>query len=156
MKNLYKALRDRQQKEVNDFPFFFAFSNEQFEKGMRSLGLQPSETDKIYKLGNTGGFYRKTDSPRLHEMFDRHDKELHDAIAADSDGTGFIYQMFRYELANYEYGYTGDLEETIDALGLTVDEINASKTLLAGLRKATREIMKEEEEDNEQSSQEET
>lgn len=134
--NAYRELKDKQQKEINDFPMFFAFSKEQFEEGMKKLGLEPNETDKLYKLGGTGGFYRKSDSKALHDMFDRHEKEMAEAIAADETGEGFIYDMFDYELANHEYGYTRDVEPALMALGLTLDEINADQRLVRGLHKA--------------------
>ena len=44
--------------------------------------------------------------------------------------------MFKYELDNHEYGYTGDAEDTIEALGLTWDEINSNENLLNGFKKA--------------------
>ena len=137
--NAYRELKEKHQKEVNDFPMFFAFSEAQFAEGMLSLGLKPTETDKLYKFGNTGGFYRKSDSPKLKEMFDRHEKELKEAIAADLTGDGFIYEMFDYELANHEYGYTRDCGPAFDALGLTVEEIRADKRLMHGLNKARKE-----------------
>ncbi|MBQ9167937.1 MAG: hypothetical protein IJX67_05970 [Oscillospiraceae bacterium] len=139
MANQYITLKEKQQQEINDFPMFFAFSQKQFEEGMEKLGLAPEDTDKIYKLGHTGGFYRKTDAQALHELFDRHAKEKAEAIAADTTGEGYIYDMFNYELANHEYGYTRDLEPTLDALGLTVEEINADERLLRGLQKARKE-----------------
>lgn len=132
----YQELRNRQQQEVNAFPMVFAFSDKQFVEAMRELGLDPSETDKIYALPGTGGFYRRSDAPALHEMFDRHERERQEAIAADETGDGFVFQMFRDELANHEYNYTGDLDETIEALGLTVAEINSSPKMLHGLEKA--------------------
>lgn len=136
--NKYSELRERQQKEVEDFPMFFAFSEKQFEEGMKSLGLKPGDTKKIYKLGNTGGFYRKSDSQALRDMFERHRKELEDAIAADETGEGFIFDMFNYELANHEYGYTGNPDDTLDALGMTMEEINADSRLLHGWKMAVR------------------
>lgn len=132
----YQELRNRQQQEVNAFPMVFAFSDKQFVEAMRELGLDPSETDKIYALPGTGGFYRRSDAPALHEMFDRHERERQEAIAADETGDGFVFQMFRDELANHEYNYTGELDETIEALGLTVEEINSSPKMLHGLEKA--------------------
>lgn len=138
----YSALKQQHQQEVNDFPFFFAFNNEQFEKGMAGFGLTPEDTDKIYKYGGTSGFYLRTDAPRLKEMFDRHDREKREAITADTTGNGYIYQMFLYELANHEYGYTGDITDTLAALGLTEEEIASSKPLLYGLNKAIKEIRK--------------
>ena len=76
MKNHYQELRDRQQEEVNAFPMFFAFDQRQFAEGMRRLGLRPSDMNQVYAIAGTGGFYRKSDAPKLHEMFARHRKEL--------------------------------------------------------------------------------
>lgn len=132
----YQELRNRQQQEVNAFPMVFAFSDKQFVEAMKELGLDPTETDKVYKFGDTGGLYRRSDAPALHEMFDRHERERQDAIAADETGEGFIFQMFRDELANHEYNYTGELDETIEALGLTPEEINSNPKMLHGLEKA--------------------
>lgn len=131
----YKELKDRQQEEINAFPFMFAFSNEQFIKGMERLGLKPTDTDKIYSIGG-GGYVRKSDYAELEAMTERHRQEMRDAIAADTTGDGFIYDMFYYELANHEYIISGSITETLDALGLTIDEINESKALLHGLKKA--------------------
>jgi hypothetical protein len=138
--NSYTELKNRQQQEVNDFPFFFAFNNEQFAKGMERFGLTPDDTDKIYKLGSTGGFYLRTDAERLHEMFNRHAADMQAAVDADTTGEGFIYQMFRYELANHEYTYTNDLTDTLAALDLTPKDIDASETLRHGLSKAIKSL----------------
>ena len=132
----YTAMKARHQKEIDAFPFFFAFNNQQFDEGMRSFGLNPGDTDKIYKLGSTGGFYRRTDSERLFEMFFRQAQELSTAIENDATGDGFIYEMFNYELANHEYIVSGNVSSTLDALGYTFDEINKNKKLLHGLKKA--------------------
>lgn len=138
--NRYAELKNRQQKEFNAFPMKFAFTQQQFEDGMRELGLEPTDTDKIYKLMG-GGFYRKEDSPRLKEMIDRFDRELQNAIAADKTGEGFIYGMFYNELLNHEYGYTGELDEALDALNLTLEEIQKNAVLKHGLEKAANDII---------------
>ena len=134
--NEYKALKDKHQAEVNAFPMFFAFNNAQFDRGMKELGLEPGDTGQIYKLGNTGGYYRRSDAGRFHEMLDRHSAEMEAAISADKTGNGFIFQMFCYELANHEYIITGDVSDALDALGLTADDVNASKNLQHGLKLA--------------------
>ena len=139
--NKYTELKNRHQKEVNDFPMFFAFSEKQFEEGMKKLGLNPDDTHLIYKLGNTGGFYRKSDAQALRDMFARHNAEMSDAIANDTTGEGFIYDMFKYELANHEYCITYELEPTLDACGLTEDEVLESPALTAGLKKAITDYM---------------
>jgi len=144
--NAYVAMKNRHQEEVNALPFKAAFSDEQFAKGMAELGLTPSDTDKVYALSGTGIFYLRSDAPRIHETFERHRKERADAIAADKDGTGFICDMFRYELANHEYCITFDLGDTLDALGFTVDEINENAALLNGLDLARQKYLQEAEE----------
>ena len=134
----YLELKQKQQKEVNDFPFGFAFSNQQFKEMMEKFGLKETDTDKIYSIG-AGGYIRKSDSDAFDEMFKRHRKEIEDEIEKDKKGTGFIYSMVSYELANHEYCITYDIEPTLDALGLTLDEINKKENLLNGLRKALKE-----------------
>ena len=100
---------------------------------MKSLGLDPSETDKLYKAGGTGGFYRKTDAERLFKMFDNHRQEMKEARETDDQ---FLFDMFNYELGNHEYVITYDVEDTLDALGLTVEEVNNNPRLLKALNKA--------------------
>lgn len=136
--NKYLELKKKQQKEVHEFPMFFAFNEKQFAEGMARFGLMPTETEKIYKFGNTGGFYRRTDSQKLWDMMERHEKERNEAIAADETGEGYIYDMFLYELQNHEYSYTGDTEDTLAALGLTMEEIEANEKMLHGFKKAVK------------------
>ena len=137
--NRYADLKQRQQQEFGTFPMQYAFSNQQFAEGMAALGLKPADTDKIYKVPG-GGFYRREDGSRLKTMMDRFDQELHEAVAGDKTGDGFIYEMFLYELENYEYGCTMDLSETLDALGYTPEDIQADPRLSHGLERARLEI----------------
>ena len=141
--NAYKTMKDAQQDEVNAFPLAFAFDQKQFDEGMRKLGLDPSETDKIYGLPHTGGFYRRTDAPALHEMLERHEKQRNDAIKSDPTGDGFIFDMFNYELANHEYVLTGSLDDTFGALGLSLDEVSVNPAMRHGLRRAREAQWKE-------------
>ena len=132
----YSQMKYRQQEEVNSFPMMFAFSDKQFDEGMKKLGLEPTDTDKIYSLGNTGGFIRRSDSEAFGEMLSRHETEMADSIANDKTGDGFIFSMFDYELANHEYIITGDVSDTLYALGFDEDEVNSTPALLNGLRLA--------------------
>ena len=134
--NRYAELRKRQQEEFNKLPLGFAFSNKQFEEMMHRWGLDPEkDTDKLYRIPG-GGFIQKKDHALLHETTERHQAELQAAIAADETGEGFIYEMFLYELDNHEYGYTGDTEEALDALGYTADEVLGDPRLKRGIEKA--------------------
>ena len=139
----YKALKERQQQEINAFPFIWAFNESQLADGMRRLGLDPEkDKDKLCNIGG-GGIIRKADADAMRAMFDRHRRELQEAIAADKTGDGFIYDMFYTELANHEYSYTMDLGEGIAACGLTVEQINEDPALIHGLKKAADELQDE-------------
>lgn len=146
MMNLYKELEDRQCKEFNNFPLMFAFSNEQFDEGMKKFGLDSKDTNKILSIGG-GGYIRETDALAFNEMNSRHKKEMNLSIENDKTGEDFIYDMFYYELNNHEYCITYEVEDTLDALGLTVKEVNANKILLLTLNRACRDIRQEVSED---------
>ena len=135
----YQELKAKHEKELEAFPFMWAFSNEQFNAGMKGLGLEPTDTDKIFSIG-AGGYIRKTDAPAMKEMFARHKAELKAARAADKKAKGFTFEMFLYELDNHEYCYTGDATETLEALGLSWKEVQADKRLSDALNKAIKTI----------------
>ena len=138
----YSVLKRRHEKEFNAFPMAFAFSDKQFAEAMKKLGLEVTDTDKIYSAPG-GGFYKKTDSKALHDLMDRHEKEMADAIASDKTGENFIFDMFNYELANHEFCITYDTEPTLDALGLSLEDIGKNLNLQVGLRDAIRSQFKE-------------
>lgn len=104
----YQEYRDQEQKEFNELPIFFAFSNKQFKDAMEARGLTEHDTDKIYKLGGSGGFYLRTDAPVIRAFFEKHrtDKTLAE-LMKDHD---FAVSAFRYEMDNHEYAinYQGD------------------------------------------------
>lgn len=140
--NKYSELRQRQREEVNALPIGFAFGDKQFREMMEGWGLDPEkDLDKIYKAGGTGGFFKKTDAQLIRDTFSRHEAELEAAIAEDETGEGFIYQMFLAELADHEYGYTGDAEDTLEALGYTWEQVTADKRLLRGLEMAQKRLL---------------
>lgn len=139
----YGEMKKRHTDEINSLPIRAAFNNSQFEEMMTNWGLKVTDTDKICSLG-AGCYMRKSDVSDMREMFSRHHQELTDAIAADETGDGFVAEMFRYELDNHEYGYTGDEKDAIRALGYTVKQVYADRKLCRGLKKATKEIMQRE------------
>ncbi|MHB1255254.1 MAG: DUF7659 family protein [Dethiobacteraceae bacterium] len=142
----YHEIKRAHEKEFAKFPLFFAFDDKQFAVGMSRLGLTPEDTDKIYSLNGTGGFYLRSDSDRLFAMFDQHSREITEAISEDKTGEGFIFDMFRYELANHEYIITGNISDALEAIGLTLERVNGDKALLHGLKKAIRSLGRREKE----------
>lgn len=139
--NAYIEMKNRQQEEVNAFPMAFAFNQKQLEEGMRKLGLDPSETDKVCSLFGAGDFLRKTDVPAFAEMSRRHRSELKAAMDADETGEGFIFEAFDAELSNHEYGYTGDATDALAALGITREDLEKDARLMHGFKKACKSQM---------------
>ena len=127
----YTELKSRHQAEVNAFPLGFAFSEKQFNEMMEKWGLTPDDTDKIYHIG-MGGYVRKSDADAMHEMFERHAAE-HEAAMQDDE---YLFSMFNYELANHEYCVTYDVTDALDALGLTLEEVNADPRMASALKRA--------------------
>ena len=131
----YQQLIDKQQKEVNEFPLGAAYNKKQFEEMMAKWNLKPNDTDQITTIMN-GVFIRKSDIPAYIELVNKLHNETQEAIKNDETGDGFVYQMFAYELDNHEYSVTYDLEETLDALGYTIEDIQNDRKLSHGLKKA--------------------
>lgn len=141
--NEYQEMMDRQQQEVNALPLGFAFGQKQFDEMMRSWGLHPErDIKKIYSIG-AGSYIQKKDAELLRQMSAQHRQELTAAVKADTTGDGFIFQMFYYELASHEYGYTGEAEDALDALGYTLEQVQADQRLCRGFERACKKIMKE-------------
>lgn len=139
--NAYAEMKKRQQERVNALPLMFAFSQQQFNEGMAKLGLEPNDTHLITSIG-AGGFIRKSDVPLFNDTMESLSTEAQTAINEDVDGTGFIKDMFLYELANHEYCITYDLEPTLYALNLTEDQVLESPKLMKGLKLAREEYLR--------------
>lgn len=112
----YFDMKARHEKEINEFPFGFAFSNEQFKEMMEKWGLTENDTDKILSIG-MGGFIRKIDKEAMYDLFKRHKEEKEKGYENDQ----FLQSAIEYELGNHEYVITYDLEPTLSALGYSID-----------------------------------
>ncbi len=132
MGNKYQAIKDKTQKIYNETAekyVFYAFNEEQFQEGMKKIGAKfPAE---LYKMGDTGAFYKKVDAPKIKAMW----QEINqiEKEAWQSGGYEYARDAFICEMGNHEYGYTGDLTETLEALDLTPEAICISPDLLKGL-----------------------
>ena len=133
--NKYIELKRKHEKEVNEFPMMFAFSNEQFEEGMKKLGVKIK--DELVGIGY-GGFVREADAEAYVKMVKRMDDEDREAMKDPQ----YCYEAFLYELGNHEYCITYDFTDTLDALGLTEDEVMENPMLLDALRKAKKDYLR--------------
>jgi hypothetical protein len=129
----YTELKAKHQAEVDAFPFGFAFNQSQFDEMMKKWGLKPTDIREILSIGG-GGYIRKSDADAFKEMMGRHKIQMKMAMKKNEDD--FLFHMFNYELANHEYCVTGELDDTLDALGLTIDEINADPKMADALKRA--------------------
>lgn len=142
--NAWLELKKRHQKETDSFPIHFAFGDEQIKRKIKELNLDLENWRNEIRPVGYGGFVLKQDFQAMLDMAERHKKEKKAAVDADPTGDGIIFEMFYYELKNHEYGYTGELEDTLDYLGYTNDDIANDPRLEHGLSKACKQIMKEE------------
>lgn len=137
--NAYAEMSKRHQEETNALPMYWAFSDEQFDKKLKELGLTRKDTGKLCKTFG-GGFCLASDAKMIADTLRRHRRELEAAIAADETGGGFIKDMFLYELRNHEYTYTCDVEEAVEACGLTMEQVENDERLLHGLEAAAKKL----------------
>lgn len=136
----YQELKHKHQEEFNAFPIHFAFGQEQIDAKLKELGLtHENYQDHVTGIG-AGGFILNEDKDAYIEMCRRHRKEVMECRAADKNGDGFLYDMFRHELENHEYGYTTDPTDAIAALGLTIEDINKNPAMVNALDKAMKDI----------------
>lgn len=116
--NKYVEWFKEYQKRIDEFPMKFAFTQEALERGMKELGLEPHETNKIRSIGG-GGFIRATDVEAFKQLFNGRANELRERMKDDD----FMYEALVYELANHEYGYTGDSDDALYSLGLLPEQV---------------------------------
>lgn len=128
MSNKYTEMKNRHQAETNALPMKFAFSKEQLTKMIEEFGVPTSE---LRHLG-MGTYAKASDVKLISETFDRHANEVTEAMK----NSKFAYDAFRYELANHEYGYTGEVEDTLESLGLTYEQVQADEVLKKALQRA--------------------
>lgn len=128
----YLQLKERQAKEFNNFPMFFAFNDKQFKEGMEKLGLEPSNTTSLCTIGG-GSYMKRTDFENFKAMSTKNTKELNFSMRNDYT---FAYDMFNHELSNHEYCYTYDTTPTLEALGLSNDDVLNNEILEKALKNA--------------------
>lgn len=138
----YRGMKHRHQEEFNALPIRAAFSNKQFSEMLKEWGIREKDAkNQVVSIG-AGCFIRKADIPAYTWTVRRHKKELKEAIEADQTGKGFIYQMFYEEMANHEFGYTGDPEDTLNACGYTYKQVAEDQRLSAGWKMAEQKFIK--------------
>jgi hypothetical protein len=88
---------------------FFAFSEEQFHANKTPL----QEGEKYVSMG-AGGYLPKGSAGKFAEGMERIRKEFNAAVNASRKQRR---ALIAYELRNHEAHYTGDISDTLEALG---------------------------------------
>lgn len=136
----YMEYKDKRQKEVNELPMYFAFSDKQFNELMVKLGYNDENVflKDIMTIGG-GSIILKKNKELIMNTFDRIDKELTENFKNDE----FLESAFEYELGNHEYCITYDINETLDALDISYDEYKMSERIQKIAKKAITKYMNE-------------
>ena len=101
----YQEFKKQRQEAYNALPVKYAFSNEQFKEMLEEWGLTEKDIKKICKLGNTGGFYLKSDAPKIRAWFEASSDDKLDKLMQDEE---FAVGAYYYEMCNHEYGINMD------------------------------------------------
>ena len=129
--SLYETMKARQQKAVDRYIReygFFAFSDDQFTEGLKKLGADPGQLRAL-----PGGGYMLADKVQgFIEILQANDRERAAALRHPE----YVFNMFYSELANHEYSYTGDASETLQALGMSEDQLRADPALYEAFERA--------------------
>lgn len=139
--NLYRSLQEAQQKRCSSFLnkyAFFAFDKDQYKTGLQKLGLTENDTGQLVRIPG-GGYLIKDSAPAFNQMMQDFNKERLEAMHDTNTGRQFTIDMFRTELNDHEYSYTGDPSEALEALGYTLEEIFDDPYLLETFKEAARE-----------------
>ena len=96
----YLDLKQRHQKEVEDFPIAYAFNGKQLKEAIEKLGATKQE---VTTLGY-GTVIKKTDIPAFEELLEDQRHELKMAM----QNKEFAYEAFLYEMDNHEYAINWD------------------------------------------------
>tara|TARA_R100001443_G_scaffold40029_1_gene53402 strand:+ start:129 stop:539 length:411 start_codon:yes stop_codon:yes gene_type:complete len=108
MKYLSEILEERQTKLFNKHAVFFAFSNEQFKKGIEKCNLKKGE--KVVDLGS-GMFCPKVSASKFIK-----DHRVLIAKAIQEDLKQGREAVILRELSNYECFLTGNIDDCVSAL----------------------------------------
>lgn len=118
LQEIKKLKEEKVSAAIADCGMFFAFSNEQFDKNKTPL----NEGEKYTSIGGGAYMPSKNVSKWNDEMEDL-EKWFQNEIKENK----LQDEIILYELYNHEAFYTGDISDTVDALGgvYTEEEVMA-------------------------------
>ena len=129
----YSQMKSRHQKAVDNLPMYFASGDRQFNELREKLGFETEEEmlNNVFTLG-AGSIILKKDKELVMNTFEQNSKEMEKAMKDDD----FLLSAFEYELGNHEYIITYEIDETLDALGITPEEYSNSDRMKRIMKQA--------------------
>lgn len=117
MRETYLEMKERHQKEINNFPMAFAFDDDQLKEALQKLNATIDECCTYLGIGDV---MKKTDIPTFKTILKRHTHELKDAMK-DKD---FAELAFLYEMDNHEYAINSDGDaEVLSCFGMNEGDL---------------------------------
>jgi len=159
---IYRELKQKHRDELDNFKgIFHAFTDAQFEEGLKKLGLELEDAkEKVAQMyaGSSvlknrrnakgqygqygqyyvdeaiGSFILKNRRDAFDSMLNAHRTEKQELLKDEQ----FLSRALTYELCNHEYCYTSDTTDALEELGLKYNDV--PKDIMI---KATRQASKE-------------
>lgn len=139
MKKTYKEYKSACSDELNDFAeqnCIWAFGKEQLTEALKKLNLTEAEFQEKYTGFFGGGAILKDKVQAYLDLCKKQNDELQELLKDPE----FCYEALYYELANHEFGYTGDETPALIVLGLTAEDICSNKVLNEAYCRAVSDI----------------
>lgn len=138
----YLEIKNNNQKRFNDFSekhiyWIFAFSNKEFDEKLKEHDLTKKD---IISIGAGGFIKREHRELYLNKLNELNNCDPFEQIKHDD---AEVKKAFIYELANHEYCITYNLDDALDALGITFEELENDERLLKIMIQAQKEYLKD-------------
>lgn len=110
-------LKKKHSEDISNFDgLFFAFNHEQMEEGIKKVGA--TVDNKIVSIG-AGGYILKSKLKDFEDMLSRHKQERKELKKNEKE----LIDAIVYELINHEYCITHDVDDALQALELTKEDV---------------------------------
>ena len=134
-----EEMKKAHEKEMNSFPIVFAFSDKQFEEGIREkwgmTNTSKRNLEKICSIG-MGGYILKADTEKYLEMLKRFTREEKEFNADFRE----LVKTIKAEMYNYEYTYSP--HDADDYVREAVNHLSDHPRFEEAYAKARREVLK--------------
>lgn len=137
----YIEFKEKNQKEINNLPIYWAFGQSQLEEVAHELNFKSADEMIPHVKGiGYGGFCKEEDYHNIIDTFKRQDENLSDLLHNDFD---FLVDALEYELGNHEYVITYDISDALNSLGISLKEYDNSPELQKAMKLAKSNYLKE-------------